>query len=245
MSQKDNPLGERSEADATRSIIVFSGGAPQHVLEECQPEFEANFNAQIRHEFEHVSVVMKWLTDGRHADVVLLPTPLMTKVSQHIDWVANSVTTLARVGVGVIVREDVTALNISSAENVREVLLSARSIAVPKGDGLTGSYLRSMFQRLGIADALAPKLRHKAAIYGAGDLVARGEADIGLYLASEVKSVPGTRFVGLLPESLQNYIVYQAGVPMSSKSIDLAQKYLKFALGSRREWANAGFSNVD
>lgn len=238
-------MTERFEAGRDASIVVLSGGAAQDVLEELKPKFEARSGVRVRHEFEHVSVVSKWLEDGKHADVVLFPTPLMKKVSKHMEWAPNGVITLARVGIGVIVREGAAAPRISSVENVREALLAAASIAVPKSDGLTGSYLMSMFERLGIAEFLRQKLHHKAAIYGAGDLVARGEADIGLYLASEIKSVPGTTFVGLLPASLQNYVTYQAGAPKSATDIVLAQDYVKFISASQKAWLQAGFSPVD
>src|SRR6185295_14749002 len=92
----------------------------------------------------------------------------------------------------------------------------------------TGSHLMRMMETLGIAEAVRPKLRHKPAIDGAGHLVATGEAEVGLYLASEVQSIKGAMLVGLLPAELQNYVVYGVALPAHNNAPEPALAFVRF-----------------
>lgn len=224
-------------------ITVFCGGAAQDVLENLKPEFEVQSAHRVTQLFEHVHVVEKWLSEGRQADLVLLPRPLMDRVKGSIGWLPKSRRILGCVGIGAIVPVGSATPDISTIDTFRDVLLSAPSIAVPKADGITGSHLMQVMSRLGVEDQVRSKLIHKGAIYGAGSLVANGEAAIGLYLASEIRDVPGTKLVGLLPNSLQNYVVYEIGIPSSNSAPNAAKAYSNFLMhpANAYAWSDAGF----
>lgn len=224
-------------------IRVFSGGAPQETLQALTPAFEKQTGHRAIYTFAHVSIIQKKLAQGEKADVVLLPTVLMNATAKVIGLRAEGRSELARIGIGVLIREGAKDPDISTPDAVREMLLAARSIAVPLPQGLTGSHLMRMMDRLGIADAVRTKLRHKPAIDGAGELVATGEADVGLYLASEIQKVKGTRLAGLLPAALQNYIVYSIAVPAHNTAPEPALAYARFvaSAANREFWKLTGF----
>ena len=81
----------------------------------------------------------------------------------------------------------------------------ARSIAF--SDSASGVYIeREMFKQMGIED----QVRGKAHIIPAepvGEVVARGEAEIGFQQISELKPINGVTLVGPLPPPLQLYTV--------------------------------------
>ena len=228
------------------TVSIFSGGAPQEVLEALKPRFESIYGHSIEHHFEHVSVVEKWLAEGRKADVVLLPTPLMNRVGTFLEFLPDTRRKLARIGIGVIVPDAAQSPDIASKQSVRDMLMGARAIAVPKADGLTGSHIMKIMTTLGIADEVKSRLRHKPAIYGAGELVASGEADVGIYLASEIRSVKGAKLIGLLPASLQNYVEYSIGAPSSGAEAEAAMSYVDFLSNpeNRSAWIAAGFETA-
>jgi molybdate transport system substrate-binding protein len=153
---------------------------------------------------------------------------------------------LARVGIGAIVRRGDKQPDISTAEAVRKMLLDARTIALPDASVPSGNHLVRILAELGMADAVQPKLLFKAAIHGGAELVSKGEADIGLYLVSEVRAAKDVTLVGLLPAPFQSFVVYAAALPVDNSAPDGALAFLKFISDPSRaeRWKAAGFELV-
>jgi molybdate transport system substrate-binding protein len=147
------------------------------------------------------------------------------------------------VGVGVIVRQGTPLPDISTSENVRKLLLDARALAWSDAGTPTGGHLSRVMAQLGIADQVQPKLIIRAAIQGGAELVAKGEADVGLYLVSEVQAANGVTLVGLLPPALQSYVVYGTAIPAYNSAPEAALAFIRFssdpAMSAR--WKAAGF----
>jgi molybdate transport system substrate-binding protein len=90
-------------------------------------------------------------------------------------------------------------------------MLVARSVvhATP-GKTPSGTHMGKVMEQLGIADAMAKKVIFKPALDGGVQLVVAGEAEIGIYPASEVAGVKGLTVVGPLPADINLEIVYGA-----------------------------------
>ena len=52
----------------------------------------------------------------------------------------------------------------------------------------------------------------------AADKVARGEAEIALQQASELRLVPSVRFAGMLPEGVQNWTIYAGALSPAARN---------------------------
>ena len=228
-------------------VRVFAGGAPQETLEALAPEFEKRTGHRVKFTFAHVSIIQKKLVAGEQADVILLPVPLMANMEKAIGLRPEGRSVLARIGIGVVVRDGGARPDISTIDAVRRMLLEARAIAVPQPGGLTGSHLMRMMTKLGIADEVRAKLRHKPAIDRGADLVGAGEADVGLYLASEVMGAKGAVLAGMLPAELQNYVVYSIAVPAYNASPEPALAFVKFVsdAANREAWKATGFELME
>jgi molybdate transport system substrate-binding protein len=224
-------------------IRVYSGGAPQGVVRGLAPEFEKATGHRVELTFALVTAIQKKLAAGEKADVILLPVPLIAATEQTVPLRSEGRVALVRVGIGVIARQGAAPPDISTADAVRRMLLEARAVALPDPGTPTGSHLARVMAQLGIADAIRPKAISKGAINGGGELVAQGEADVGLYLVSEVRAIKGVSVVGLLPEALQSFVVYGAAVPATNAAPEAALAFIKFlsepARGER--WKAAGF----
>jgi molybdate transport system substrate-binding protein len=151
--------------------------------------------------------------------------------------------------VGVVVREGAPLPAISTADAVRAMLLDARSIVIPDpaGGGQTGAALARMIAKLGITDAVKPKLTLRQAIAGGVALVATGAAEVGMFNISEVLPVKGVTLVGPLPAELQSYIVFAAAIHRSNTSPAPAQAFIKLLSGpaARDHWKAGGLESVD
>jgi len=59
-------------------------------------------------------------------------------------------------------------------------------------------------------------------------IVARGEADLGIQLISEIVSVPGAELLGPLPGELQTMTVISTGIVQTATEPDAARALFKF-----------------
>ena len=227
-------------------IRVFSGGAPQAALQHLAPEFERVTGHRLRFTFQLVTEIQRKLAAGEKADVILLPVPLIAATEKTLPLRSEGRIVLARVGIGAIVRQGTTPPDISTAEAVRKMLLGARAIAWADPSTPVGGHLDRTIAQLGIAHEVRPKLIIKAAIHGGAELVAKGDADFGLYLVSEVQTAKGISLVGLLPAPFQIFVVYGAAVPGNSPIPEAALAFVKFISEPMQEgrWKAAGFELV-
>ena len=97
--------------------------------------------------------------------------------------------------------------------------------ASPAGGSITGGHIMRMFEKLGIADQIAPKT--KLSMGGPNSrvsvLVSSGEAEIGLQQASELLDNPDVEMIGMLPPELQQITIYSAGITASAKQPEAAK----------------------
>ena len=101
--------------------------------------------------------------------------------------------------------------------------------AAPAGGSITAAHIQGVFERLGIAAQVTPKVKLAA---GGPDgrvsvLVASGEAEIGLQQVSELLSNPGVEVIGMLPAELQLTTLYSAGVTASARQAEAAMSLIR------------------
>jgi molybdate transport system substrate-binding protein len=114
--------------------------------------------------------------------------------------------------------------DISSAAALKAALLAAKSIVLSSGP--SSLCLPTLFQTMGIADALKPKIIQIGPGLPVGEAVARGEGQIGFTQMSELMSVKGVDYLGPLPADVQLITVFSAGLHAAAP--DAARALLKF-----------------
>ena len=124
---------------------------------------------------------------------------------------------------GVAIRKGAPKPDLSSAEAFKRTVLNAKSIAFSQ-DGVSGVYLKGLFERLGMADEVKAKTNH-----GRGaEMVAQGKAELGITQISEILPVEGVEVAGPLPPGVQQITAFPAAISASSKAPEAAQALLKF-----------------
>jgi molybdate transport system substrate-binding protein len=83
-----------------------------------------------------------------------------------------------------------------------------------------------VLERLGIAAELDPKLKPLASS-AVVPSVANGEVELAVISPPAILADPGVELVGILPNELQNYVVYTAGISAASQEVIAAKALLK------------------
>jgi molybdate transport system substrate-binding protein len=105
-------------------------------------------------------------------------------------------------------------------------VLAAKSVAYSAG--ASGIYLVNMFQKLGIFDLVKSKTATVKPGERVGEVVARGEAEIGFQQVSELIAVKGIQYLGPLPAELQHITVFSGGLHTGTKVAAAATALVKF-----------------
>ena len=163
------------------------------------------------------------LAAGEPLDLVIMARDGLDRLIGEGLVVAAGCTDLARCGIGVAVRAGAPRPDLASADTLIGALRQAQTIAY--SSSASGIYLKGLFQRLGLAEALGSRIKQ---IEGepVGAVIARGEAEIGFQQVSELLPVSGIDFVGPLPAEIQHTTVFAAGLPAGAVELATARELI-------------------
>lgn len=221
-------LGASGQGASAAEIKVLTAGAFKQVLLEAIPAFEKATGHKVIVDNDTVGVLIKRIDGGEAFDVVVVSPGAIDDLAKKGKAVAGSGVKLARVGVGVMVKEGAPKPDIGTVEAFKQALLAAKSVAYidPASGGSSGIYVDGLLAKLGIADQVRPKAKLKKGGHVA-DLISSGEAEIGIHQISEIVSEKGVTLVGPLPAEIQNYTTYAAGLGAAARDRDAALALIK------------------
>ena len=121
---------------------------------------------------------------------------------------------VGRTGVGLAAPAGRPLPDIATPDALRAALLAAGQVAVadPARGATAGRHFMTVLNRLGIAEEMRPKLRLVPFGVEGVALAARGEVPLAVSQATEITDRPGVQLVGLLPDALQLWTVYQVAM---------------------------------
>jgi molybdate transport system substrate-binding protein len=163
---------------------------------------------------------------GEPVDVVIIVGDALTKLIEDGKIVASSRVDLARSLIGAAVRSGAPKPDISTVEAFKKALAGAKSIAY--SDSASGVYIQTvLYSRLAVSD----EVRNKSKMIPAdpvGEVVARGDAELGFQQISELKPIKGVDVIGPIPAELQKITVFSAGIAAGAKEPEAAAALIKF-----------------
>ena len=206
-------------------IRVMASAAFKPAYLELVPEFERATGHKVVTDWVSTVHMMQRLKGDESPDLVIMASDAIEELTQLGKLAAGSSVALVKSGIGVAVRKGAARIDISSGASVKSALLAAKSIAYSTGP--SGVYLVGLFQRMGIADLLQPKLK---VVQGepAAAAVARGEVEIAFQQISELLPVAGIDLLGPLPPDIQHIAVFQAALSVRSQQPEAARALVKF-----------------
>jgi molybdate transport system substrate-binding protein len=214
-------------------LKVLSTGSMRGVLQELTPAFEAASGNRLKIEYSTAGDIEKKVAAGDEIDVVILTKPRADKLVREAKIVGGTETTLARAQLGLATKKGAAKPDISSVEAVKKALLNAKSVAYPDpASGLTSE--SQVIEKLGIAAELKPKTRFVSASgaqgpVNIGEVVERGEAEIGMQPIPLLMQVQGIDILGPLPAELQSPdLIWVAGSPFFSEQPIAAKAFIDF-----------------
>ena len=202
-------------------IAVLTAGAFKPVLLAVKPGFEQRSGDRLQIGGGTAGELTRQIAGGKPFAVLIAPQDTIRAQGAAVQ--PGSAAAIARVGIGVAVRQGAAVPDVGSVAGLRQALLDAPRIAmIDPANGSSGPAVLALFARLGIADAVHDRLVFKQG--GAvAELVAEGQAALGLHQISEILPVPGVVLADPLPEEVQSYTTYAAAVGAHAEAPDAAR----------------------
>jgi molybdate transport system substrate-binding protein len=211
-------------------INALISTALKSAMDELLPSFEREHGHTIRASYGPSGALIPRFNAGQPADVFLTDSAAIDELIRQGKVVPGR-SDLARTGIGIAVRKGAPKPDVSSPEALKQALLAARSVghAAPAGGSITAPHIMRMFEQLGIAAEMAPKVRLAAGGPNGrvSVLISSGEADIGLQQVSELMSNPDVEVIGMLPPELQQITIYSAAVTTNAREVEAAKTLIK------------------
>ena len=213
-------------ADAAEIKVLISN-ALKSTMEELTPQFEKATQNKLAITFGAAAELKTSIEKGAAVDLAILTTATTDDLVKEGKLVAAGRVDIARAGAGLAARKGAPKPDISTTEGFKHALLEAKSIAYVEA-GATAPYIKSLFERLGIADQIKPKLKPQPTSNPAAKAVANGEAELGITQISEILPYEGAQLLGPIPAEIQLYTVYPAALAADTKEGDAARALIKF-----------------
>lgn len=207
-------------------LKVMAASAVKEAYLELVSDFENSSGNKVITIWGGTEGLAKRISGGEVVDIVIVAAPNIDKLIMEGKLVAGSRADIAKSGVGIALRTGLPKPDVSSAEAVKRAVLAATSVAYSTGP--SGFYIADLFKKMGITDQIKDKVRQPASGAPLGELVARGEADLGFEQISNLLHVKGIDYLGPLPPEIQNITIYSAGVHAQAPSPDAARALVKF-----------------
>jgi len=237
-----------ASARAAEVRVMISGGLTA-AFNALVPEYEKQTGNKVLVAYgpsmgTTVNAIPMRLERGEPADVLIMVGYALADLAKKGKVAPDSQVDLVKSPIGVAVKAGAPKPDISSADALKRALLGAKTVAY--SDSASGVYVSTeMFKKLGIEEEMKGKARQIPAT-PVGEIVAKGEAEIGFQQISELKPVAGIEIVGPVPAELEKITIFSAGIATVSKEPEAGKALIRF-LGSqaaREEIVKSGMEPI-
>ena len=219
----------RLDALAQGNVKVMSDGPLRPAFEQLAEQFRRESGNQLEFVFGTSPVIHKKVADGEGADVLIIQPNFIAELVKAGKVVPGDHPVIGRVGFGLAVRADAVGRDISTTEGFKQVLVAADAVIF--NNVASGNYFAKVLERLGIADAVKPKVV-RLDPFAVFDRVIQGKGnDIGVGVIPLINTAKGLRLLGPLPAEVQSHIVYAAAPMTSATNAQGGKAFIAFLAG--------------
>jgi len=228
-------------------LRVLSAGAVKSVVSGIADDFLRETGHAVTLTTGTAGALRQKVAAGEAADAIIATDTVLAELARAGD-LAGEATNIARVGIGVAVREGEPAPDISTVAAFKQALIAAHFIAYndPATGATSGIYVQGLIDRLGLREALTGKVVLWPGGYVCEALVQR-RVDLCVHQISEILPVRGVTLVGPLPREIQKVTTYAAGALRRSAAPEPARQFVDFLSRAdfRPRFAAAGLDYQD
>jgi molybdate transport system substrate-binding protein len=206
-------------------LRIFGSRVTKMVIAEIGPQFEQATGYKPVVVTDVAAVMKRRIEQGEAFDLAVLVDFQTDDLIKAGKLVAATRVDVMKAGIGVAVRRGAPKPDIGTIDAFKQTLLAAKSLTYLK-EGASTRHLARVFDQLGIAEALKPKTTQPMT-ESVSEMVADGQAELGIIVIPNILSVPGADLVGPLPPELQSYIVFTAAVSAQSPNQQAANALIK------------------
>ena len=207
-------------------LKLISSMATRQVLTDLAATWQKSSGVEVAIESVGGVDAAKRVQAGEAFDGVVLASDAIDKLIAGGLVVVGSRIDLVRSSVAVAVKAGAPELDISTEAALRSAIAAAPTIGYSTGP--SGVALVKLFERWGMADALAPRIVQAPPGVPVGSLVARGDVALGFQQLSELMHLEGITVVGTLPEAVSITTVFSAGICTASSQRGMLARLFAF-----------------
>ena len=212
-------------AATAAEVKVMAGAAMSGAFGELIPQFERATGHKIVIQYGSTGTFKKQIEAGEAFDLAIFGSDGVDDLIKQGKIAGATRLDIARVGIGVAVREGAPKPDISSVDAFKRALLSVKSVTYSP-EGAPAMHLAKVFDRLGIAEQVKAKTKPNPPDR-VPQVVAAGEVELAIIATPQIASAKGVQLVGLLPAELQNWFVNTAGLSTAAKQPEAAKALIK------------------
>jgi molybdate transport system substrate-binding protein len=207
-----------------KHITGISSMATRQVLAELVEEYERLSGQAVAIESVGGVAALRRVQDGEPFDIVVLAGDAIDRL--HDDGLIDPQSRVELARSGVAVAAGAARPDIASEAALRDAVLTASTIGYSTGP--SGVHLSRLFERWGIAEAIASQIVQAPSGVPVGTLVASGDVELGFQQLSELMHLPGIEVIGSLPPEIQIITVFSAAVCTASGQHEASQELIAF-----------------
>ncbi len=199
--------------------------ATRALLAELAAGFEARTGVAVRIESVGGVDAARRVAAGEPFDLVLLASDALDTL-MAADHVRPGRTDYVRSPVAVAVRAGTPTPDLGNEAALKAAVQAAPRIGYSTGP--SGQHLQRLFQRWGLAEALASRTAQAKPGVPVGSQVASGEVALGFQQLSELQGLPGITIAGLLPADCAFITTFSGAVACTCAQPEQAQAFLAY-----------------
>lgn len=219
------------QAQGTAVRVLVSNGM-KAAMEQLQPQCERAIGHPLAMQFHSTAAVKKQIEGGEQFDVTVITVEAIDDLTKEGKIAGETRANVARSELGIGIRAGAAKPDIRSPEALKHSLRDAKSITYPE-DGASRGYIEKMFERMGIAAEVKPRIILAQGSGPATESVAQGKAAMVITLFSEIVPIQGVEILGPLPGEFHYDIRFAAAASASTKNADAAKALIAFLAGTK------------
>src|SRR5712671_3523638 len=202
-------------------IKLLGSNALRSALQEIAPQFETTTGHRIIITFGSTGNLTASIDKGTPFDLAVVGADALDNLITR-GLVVGPRRDFARSGIGISYREGAPKPEVGTTAALKATLLAAKSISF-NPQGLSGNYMVSVIDRMGIAAQIMPAV-------SASEDVAKGVAELGITQVGEIVSHAGkgAELAGPLPPDVQLDTVFAVAIAAKAREPGAASALMEF-----------------